>query len=148
MKLVLARGKDKHNGFMLTDMDTETTYMYVDGNHSKHVPVALLSIDAHIIYGMSHPAAVSRIFASGPQILLTTKRLAHSLYEHGMKAAWGSIMLGSTPVFTQLSSFYDLQETQSVGNIVAASVHSLPKEEKAYLKIAYQGKLFVISPLA
>jgi hypothetical protein len=150
MKLALVRGSEKHNGFMICDMDTETTLMYVDGNSSKHVPVAVLSIDPHVVYGMSHPAAVSRILSDGPQTLLSIKRIAHSMFEHGMKAAWGSIMLGPTPIFTQLPTFYNLVESFSttcgLNSVFVASVHSFPKEDKAYLKVIHGGKTYIVAP--
>ena len=145
MKLALARSQEKHNGFMICDMDSETTYMYIDGNSSKHVPVALLSIDPHVVYGMSHPVTINRIFSDGPQTLLTTKKLAHTLYEHGMKSSWGSMMLGPTPVFTQLSTFYNAITVPFNNNIFVASVHTC-EEDKAYLKIAHDNKIYVISP--
>lgn len=144
MRLALARSQEKHNGFMICDMDNDTTYMYVEGNSSKHVPVVVLSIDPHIVYGMSHPLTISRIFSDGPQTLLTTKKLAHNLYEHGMKSSWGSIMLGLTPMYTQLPTFYDVVSVHSNG-VFSASVHA-NEDDKAYLKISYKDRVYVVSP--
>ncbi len=148
MKLALARNQEKHNGFMICDMDTNTALMYVEGNANKHVPVAVLSLDPHIVYGMSHPSAVSRIFSEGPQTLVTIKRIAHSLFEHGMKASLGTITLGPTPLFTQLPTFYDVQDSVVLQNEVRVSVHAYPKEDKAYLKVAHEGKIYILSPIS
>jgi hypothetical protein len=148
MKLALARNQEKHNGFMICDMDTNTTLMYVDGNANKQVPVAVLALDPHVVYGMSHPSVVSRIFSEGPQTLITIKKLAHSLFEHGMKASLGTITLGATPLFTQLLTFYDVQDSVTLPNDVHVSVHAYPKEDKVYLKVSHAGKIYVISPIS
>lgn len=157
MKLALVRNKEKLNGFSIKDLNSDTTLFYIDGNGNQSLPVILLSLDPHIIYGMSHPSTVTRLFQDGPQKLITTKKIAHSLYEHGMKACWGQIVLGNTPVYTQLNTFYELQDefefTPFTGIKVAAKLHGAG--DKAAIEIvvshpigdqSYYNKSFVISP--
>ena len=156
MKLALVRNKEKMNGFTIRDLDSEHQFFYVDGNGSQSLPVILLSLDPHIVYGMSHPSTITRIFQDGPQTLLTNKKIAHTLYEHGLKACWGQVMLGNTPMYTQMNTFYAVQDefefSPYKGITIVAKVHG--REEKPFLEIivrtgndpVYSNKSFMICP--
>lgn len=90
--------------------DKIETIALVNGNKVDFAgPIVLTSIDQYVVFGMSHPSVVSRIFDTGPQILVTTKELGHTLFEHGMKASVGRIRLRNNPVTTTLDTFYDLR---------------------------------------
>lgn len=156
MKLALVRNKEKHNGFTIKDLDSNIEFFYLDGNGSCSLPTIMLSIDPHVVYGMSHPSTVTRLFQDGPQILLTTKKLAHTLYEHGMKACWSQIVLGNTPVYTQMNTFYTVQDefefSPYKGITIVAKVHG--REDKPFLEVivktgmdpVYFNKAYVICP--
>ena len=137
MKLTLVRNKEKWNGFTIKDSDSGEELFYLDGNGNSSLPTVMLSIDPHIVYGMSHPSTITRLFQEGPQILLTTKKLAHTLYEHGMKSCWNQIVLGSTPLYTQMNTFYTVQDefqfSPYADVTISTKVHG--KEEKPYLEI-------------
>lgn len=156
MKLALVRNKEKFNGFTIKDMDSGTELFYLDGNGKASLPVIMLSIDPHVVYGMSHPSTVTRLFHDGPQILLTTKKLAHTLYEHGMKSCWNQITLGNTPVYTQMNTFYTVQDefefSPYTNTNILMKVHG--KEEKPFLEMiiktgnhpVFFNKSFIICP--
>jgi hypothetical protein len=156
MKLALVRNKEKYNGFTIRDLNNEHQFFYLDGNGNQSLPVILLSLDPHIVYGMSHPSTITRIFQDGPQTLLTTKKIAHTLYEHGLKACWGQVTLGNTPMYTQMNTFYAIQDEFEFSPYrditLMAKVHS--REEKPFLEItirkgvdqAHSNKSFIISP--
>lgn len=157
MKFALVRNKEKYNGFSIKDMDSDNVFFYLDGNGNQSLPVILLSIDPHIVYGMSHPSTVTRLFQDGPQKLITTKKIAHTLYEHGMKGCWGQIMLGNTPVYTQLNTFYELQDEFEFSPFTGVKLIArlIGAGDKAAVEIiishpindhAYYSKSFVISP--
>lgn len=94
----------------------------LNGNCQDRVlPVVLYSLDAHVVYAMSHPAVISRSLTSSPQVLLTSRDLAHRLFEHGMKAALHRVMMGSSPVLATLDTYYKL--SVSAGPI-SVKVHS------------------------
>ncbi len=109
MQLIVSRLTHEHHGLtvLLKDEDKIDTIAVINGNKPDyHGPVILFGLDQDIVYGMSHREVVSRIYGEGPQILLTTKELAHRLYEHGMKAALGKIALGSNTFLTCLDTYY------------------------------------------
>jgi hypothetical protein len=111
--LRVRRLKEFYHGFLVTlDLQGKTQPVcMINGNTAEHRgPVVLLSIDQHVVYGMSHPAVVSRILSSEPQVLVATKEMGHRLFEHGMKAALGKIRIGNSPMFTQIDTFYAVKQ--------------------------------------
>jgi len=109
----IARQINHYEGFTLSvdnDGVTETIALINGNNETYSGTIILLSLDAHIVYGMSHPTVISRIIYHGPQPLVTTKEIGHNLFEHGMKAALGRMKLGMNPVTTTLDTFYNMTE--------------------------------------
>lgn len=94
----------------------------LNGNRPDlHLPVVIYCLDAHVVFAMSHPSVISRILSSQPQPLLTSRDMAHKLFEHGMKASLSKQMMGSSPVLTTLDTYYRL--TSSIGPL-SLSVHN------------------------
>lgn len=111
MELIISRLNNHHQGLNIAFKEFEElrTIATINGNTSEFTgPIILLSLDQHIIYGMSHPEVVSRILEKGPQNLITTKELAHNLYEHGMKAALGKVKINMNNFNTTIDTFYTL----------------------------------------
>lgn len=112
MQLIVSLLSKFHHGLMVTLKDGTdiNTIAIVNGNKPSFTgPVILFNIDQEVIYGLSHREVVSRIYAEGPQILLTSKELGHRLYEHGMKASLGKVKVGNTQYLTNLDTYYTLQ---------------------------------------
>jgi hypothetical protein len=83
------------------------TVAHINGNNPDHRgPVILLSLDASAVYAMSQPQVISRILSEGPQTLITTKDIAHTLFEHGMKAALGKHKIGNNNFFASMETYY------------------------------------------
>lgn len=82
----------------------------INGNIEKTSgPVVLLSIDQHVLYGMSHPIIISRILNVGPQDMIATKDMAHNLFEHGMKCSLGLYKWqNKIPFITGMFTFYNV----------------------------------------
>lgn len=144
--LTLARMSEKHNGYVLVNQEGKSI-LYIDGNNSNpDIPVAILSIDPHVVYGMSHPAVISKILGHRPQNVLTTKKIAHTLYEHGMKASWGQVTFGErTVLLTTLNTFYSVVPALPLGENTLINVHAYPAEDKAYLELTVSGKKYIIA---
>lgn len=144
--LTLARMSEKHNGYVLVNAEGKSI-LYIDGNNSNpDVPVAILSIDPHVVYGMSHPAVIGKILGYRPQNLLSTKKIAHSLYEHGMKAAWGQVTFGErTVLLTTLNTFYSVISALTLGENTLINVHAYPGDDKAYLELTVGAKKYIIA---
>lgn len=84
---------------------------HINGNEASfRGPVVLLNLDAHAVYGLSHPQVVSHLLKDGPQPLVSSKEMAHRLFEHGMKAALGRVKLGNNQFATSLDTFYRLEQ--------------------------------------
>jgi len=121
MQFVLTRLEQKHDGFSvsLKDGSTSRTLATVDGNTANHRgPVILLSLDQHSVYGLSHPAVVSRVLADGPQTLLTSEALARRLYDGGMKAALSSIKVRNNVFLTTLETFYKVDNKSKYFTVI------------------------------
>ena len=109
MQLIVSKLSEDFRGLSLAlkDDDRIETVALINGNKSDHKgPVILLGLDQEVVYGMSHRRVVSRIYANGPQPLVTTKEMGHRLFEHGMRAAVGRINIGNTEFITCLDTFY------------------------------------------
>lgn len=141
----IARLGQAHQGYALVDAEG-SSLLYIDGNYDNpDIPAALVSIDPHVVYGFSHPSIISKILGSRPQTLLTTKKLAHALFEHGMKGAWGQISLGEISFLTTLNTFYKNVQQASIGGGTLVTVAAYPDENKAYIDLTIKGKRFIIS---
>lgn len=80
---------------------------HINGNDTTfRGPVVLLSVDAHVVYGLSHPQVISTILKEGPQTMVASKEMAHHLYEHGMKAAVGKQRMGNNVFQASLDTYY------------------------------------------
>jgi len=109
MELIISRLKHLHEGMDLSLKDHQQIrpLALINGNKTEFKgPIILFNIDQHTIYGLSHPAVVSRLFNDGPQQLLTTRELAHSLFEHGMKASLGQVKIKNSTFYTRIDTFY------------------------------------------
>lgn len=108
MKFLLGRNQDLHHGLTLSDIDGNPI-LRIDGKKNDNVPALILGIDPHIIYGLSHPSVMHRIMHSQePDILYIHKSIAHKIFEHGMKACWGTVQLGSLNYLATMDTFYKL----------------------------------------
>jgi len=104
LQLIVSRYSESRHGLSVSLKDEDK----IEGNKPEFTgPVVLFNLDQEIVYGLSHREVVSRIYAEGPQPLITTKELAHRLYEHGMKASLGKIKLNNTPFLTCLDTYYN-----------------------------------------
>lgn len=147
MNLQIVKNAEIRNGFSLYDGDTNTSILHIDGNKvtDKTVPVAVLSIDSHVVYGLSHPSVVNKIFSDGPQPMITTKKISHTIFEHGMKSSLGSLVIGKTPIMTVMGTFYDVTQEYNINKDLSFVVVPYTKENNAYLKINYKGKEIIVT---
>lgn len=109
MQLIVSKLAEFYHGLMVSVKEGNEIddIAIVNGNKENFLgPILLLDIDQEVVYGMSHRKVVSRIYAKGPQILLTTKELGHRLFEHGMKAALGKTKVGNVQYLTNLETYY------------------------------------------
>jgi hypothetical protein len=121
MKLHVSKLVLHHQGWDLSVEDAEGSIKKLATLNGNKIDEALLitpsivfSIDAHVLYGVSHPEIISQILTKGPQPLLTTKELGHRMFEHGMKAALGKLKVGNNVFNTTLETFYEItQETKT-----------------------------------
>ena len=91
----------------------------INGNKTENNGLAIIfDVDPDVVYGMSCKQVVSKLLDSGPQTLITTKDVAHRLYEHGMKAAWGRIKIKNTALYTSMDTFYSVQHANGPFSIV------------------------------
>ena len=121
MELIISKLNQHHEGLKIAINDTNTvqTLAIVNGNQPEYLgPIILLGLDQHIIYGMSHPEIISRIFTKGPQQLLTSKEIAHNLFEHGMKATLGKVKIKLNWFTTTLDTFYSLNTLTTILQII------------------------------
>lgn len=111
MKLIISRLSTLPEGFEVAVQDENVnTIAVINGNKPNFSgPILLLELDPHIVYGLSHPSVISRILAERPQELYTSKELAHRLFEHGMKASWGTVKVRNSQFLTTLSTFYTVK---------------------------------------
>ena len=115
----LARQSEPQYGFTLSykreaagsDPGGYNAMAVINGNAPNYykLPVVLLSIDPHIVYGMSHPDVIETLLETGPQIMLSTRDLPHKMFEHGMKASLGRMEVGRNTFLTNINTFYDVQ---------------------------------------
>ena len=105
-QLRFERNANIHEGVLLSLDDAPLAVL--NGNRREYnLPVVLLNIDQYVVFGLSHPWVISRILGEGsPQTLIARKDMAHTLYEHGMKASLGKIRQGNQTFYTALDTFY------------------------------------------
>lgn len=109
-----------HSLFVIDDQGRQREIATLNGNRQDSaVPVVLYSLDAHVVYSLSHPIIISRILMSQPQVLLTSKEIGHRLFEHGMKAALSKQMLGNCPVVASLDTYYKLSVSAGSLSVLA-----------------------------
>ena len=118
MELIVSRLNYHHQGLKIVfkEFDNLQTLAIINGNDPEFAgPIILLNLDQHIVYGLSHPEVVSRILEKGPQNLVTSKEIAHNLYEHGMKASLNKIKINMNYFNTTIDTFYNI--TKNISNI-------------------------------
>lgn len=133
MNLVIARLSDVWGGFTLYDVNRNKTLLQIDGrNPQVPTPTALLTMDPHSVYGLSHPTVITQILSSGPAPLLTTPKIAHNLYEHGMKSSWGTMDVGNCSFLTRLETFYDVIQVFNftIGEVLYTATIEPTKDSK------------------
>lgn len=128
-KLVLGRMQNLHEGFILQSIEKGedgseimVDVLMINGNKASYSgPVALLYLDPYVIFGMSHNNVISRILheGKGSQKLLTSKDIAHNLYEHGMKASWRYMRVNGLTYMTFNDTFYEQITTLNDFKIVS-----------------------------
>ena len=115
MQIIISRLAELHEGFDISVKfgDKVQNIALLNGNKATHNgPVVMLSIDQHILYGMSHPTVISRILKNGPQHLIASRDLSHKLFEHGMKSSLGEIKIQNNIFRTNMGTFYTV-----IGNV-------------------------------
>jgi len=121
MQLIVSRLVDLSHGMemALKVDDSITTIAIINGNKPEYRgPSILLSLDQHVVFGMSHPAVVRRLLDEGPQVLVSNKETAHTLFEHGMKASVGRVKIKNSTFVTNLETFYEVKQTHKLFSIV------------------------------
>lgn len=148
MELTIGRNYDLHHGFSVSDVHGNTL-LRIDGKKEDLVPVLLLTLDPHTVYGLSHPKIISKILATGPHTLITQKKIAHSLYEHGMKSCWGTVRILNNKFQTTIDTFYDVkfQETLSTISGSALTLTSWTSEEAHYATLSYKNQVYILSAM-
>lgn len=147
MELIIGRNSELYHGFSVSDA-AGNTLLRIDGKKDDLVPVLLLTLDSHTLYGLSHPKVISRILSTGPHVLIAQKKLAHSLYEHGMKSCWGNIKILNNKFQTTIDTFYEVKFQESI----AVSGHQLVvtswiSEESSYATLVYKNQVYVLSSI-
>ena len=118
MEIIVSKLTQHFEGLkvVLKENDHISDIALINGNRSDfYGPIILLNLDQHIVYGLSHPEVISRIYTKGPQQLLTNKEIGHNLFEHGMKASLGKVKFRLNSFLTTLDTFYTL--TTSTSNL-------------------------------
>lgn len=141
MQLVLTRLENNYEGFSLSlkDGSTSRTLATVDGNLVNHRgPVILLSLDQHSLYGLSHPAVVSRVLADGPQTLLTSEEISQRLF-NGMSTSLSVVKVRNTVFRTSLETFYRLENKSKYFTMVPG------KNSQVGCLIAIGGKTILLA---
>lgn len=122
MSIVIARGSMPFNGISIYDNDSDQTIATVNGagdlSSISRTPILLLSLDPHTIYGLSHPAIISEILQYGPRVLISTKSLAHNMFEHGMKASHGKVSIGQNTFMATLETYYRVESNMHGFSVV------------------------------
>lgn len=147
MELIIGRNHDLHHGFSISDLQGNTL-LRIDGKKEDSIPVLLLTLDPHTVYGLSHPKIISKILATGPHTLITQKKLAHSLFEHGMKACWGSIRVLNNKFQATIESYYNVKFQDTI-NVHGESIDitSWSDEEANYATLSYKNSVYVLSTI-
>lgn len=139
MNLVIARLNEVWKGFTIYDVFRNKTLLQIDGrNPLDPTPTALLTMDPHSLYGLSQPTVVRHLLTKGPAPLLTTPKIAHNLYEHGMKASWATVDVGSNTFLTRLETFYDVSQVYNFtveDALFTASIEPTKDAKECVLKL-------------
>ena len=120
MNLVIKKNTELHKGYEVLSKGG-LLIGRINGNtvSDNHVPIVLLSLEPHTIYGLSHPHVISDILNNGPQNLVTSKHLGHKLFEHGMKASWGQVKIKNNKFLTCLDTFYSVKKQLKQFSVVS-----------------------------
>lgn len=112
-KLLVSHDKLKpHLGYEV--FLNEERIALIDGNNpevSAIIPRVLFNLSPFSVWGYSHPDVLMPVLAGDikPYPMIASKSQAHTLFEHGMKAAWGQVrILRDVPVLTRLDTFYSI----------------------------------------
>lgn len=148
MELTLGRNTELYHGLALSDSNGNTL-LRIEGKKDDSVPTLLLTVDPHTVYGLSHPKVISKILATGPHMLITQKKLAHSLFEHGMKSSWGTIKVLNNKFQTSIETFYDLRFQHTLTNIGGFDLllTSFLHEDSHYATLSYKSQVYVLSAM-
>lgn len=137
-ELVIIRSDDNFQGFTLNVRgfnSEDQTLCLINGNRVDFKgAVVLLEIDQYALYGLSNPPVISRVLSNPPQVLLTTKELAHRLFEHGMKASLGKVLVNHHWYLTNIDSFYSVQNSLN-----PLGLHIIGEGQKPVLKVLVPG---------
>jgi hypothetical protein len=121
MQLIISRLSDPFQGLEVAVKiaDNVSTLAVLNGNKSEYRgPIILLGLDQYTVFGLSHPSVVRRLLDNGPQTLISSRELAHTLFEHGMKASLGKVRVNNSTFLTNLETFYELKQSHKVFSIV------------------------------
>ena len=106
MSIVIVKDRDFHQGYEVQTKDGILIGRINGNSPSNQVPIILLSVDPYVTFGLSHPHVISGILNDGPQNLITSRNLGHTLFEHGMKSSWGKVKVKNNKFITCLETFY------------------------------------------
>lgn len=99
----------------------------INGNSTKYpsnIPRIIFSLKPTIVYGLSHEKVISAVLDGGdPYVLCCPKAMAHNLFEHGMKASWGTVKRGKSVYLTRLETFYSFIETAPDCDVISSMVY-------------------------
>ena len=128
MEVIVSKLQNHYEGLKIVfkDWDNLQPLAILNGNQVDFLgPIILLNLDQSIVYGLSHPEVVGRIYSKGPQQLLTSKELAHNLFEHGMKSALGRVKIRLNWFLTSLDTFYSVASTTPTLQIILGKENKL-----------------------
>ncbi len=146
MELILGRNSELHHGFSLSDSNGKSL-LRIDGKKDDSTPVLLLTIDPHTVYGLSHPKVINKIIATGPNLLITQKKYAHNLFEHGMKSSWGTVKIMNNKFQSTIETFYDVKFQHTLANFSGHDliITSFLYEEAHYASLSYKNQTYILS---
>lgn len=146
LELTIGRNSELYHGFSLSDSNGNNL-LRIDGKKEDNIPVLLLTVDPHTVYGLSHPKVINKILATGPNLLITQKKFSHILFEHGMKASWGTIKVMNNKFQTSVETFYDVKYRYTIANYNGHNldVTSYLLEEVHYASLTYKNQTYHLS---
>ena len=121
MNIIISKLVDHCEGWEISLKNDESieTIAIVNGNKPLYSgPIVVLGVDQYILFGLSNPVVVGRILAEGPQEMISSRDLAHKIFEHGMKSVLGRIRINNNYFLTCLETFYTVKSESGLLSLV------------------------------